>query len=311
MWHRNAKLTYVSRLEMVKQVEDGWSQSEVARQFRVSRPTVAKYVRRYAEHGLTGLEDRTSRPRNSPRLTPPWLVKAICKLRRKRGWGPHRISWQLKIPRSTVYAVLKRAGLNRLAWMHRTTREIVRYEHPHPGDMLHLDVKKLGRVPIGGGKRFAPGFAETGAGPHSKRSLGIDYMHVAIDDHSRLVYVEPLPDEKGATTAEFLERALAFFSAKGVTVKRILTDNGGNYCSFAFRDAARTHSVQLKRTRPYRPQTNGKAERFIRILQNEWAYSRPFTSNGERLAELPRYLGYYNYHRPHGGIDGAVPASRL
>ena len=177
--------------------------------------------------------------------------------------------------------------------------------------MLHLDVKKLGRVPDGGGKRFAPGFAETGAGPHSKRSLGIDYMHVAIDDHSRLVYVEALDDEKGVTTAVFLERALAFFSAKGVTVKRILTDNGGNYCSFAFRDTAHAHSIRLKRTRPYRPQTNGKAERFIRILQNEWAYSRPFTSNGERLAELSRYLDYYNYRRPHGGINGAVPASRL
>ncbi len=154
------------------------------------------------------------------------------------------------------------------------------------------------------------GFAETGAGPHSKRPLGID-MHVAIDDHSRLVYVEALDDEKGVTTAVFLERALAFFSTKGVTVKRILTDNGGNYCSFAFRDTAHAHSVRLKRTRPYRPQTNGKAERFIRILQNEWAYSRPFTSNGERLAELSRYLHYCNYQRPHGGIGGAVPASRL
>ena len=311
MWHRNAKLTYVSRLEMVKQVEAGWPQSEVARQFRVSRPTVSKYVRRYAEHGLAGLEDRSSRPFSSPRLTPPWLVKAICKLRRKRGWGPHRISWQLKIPRPTVYAVLKRAGLNRLAWMHRTTREIVRYEHPHPGDMLHLDVKKLGRVPDGGGKRFAPGFIETHSGPRSKRSLGTDYMHVAIDDHSRLVYVEALPDEKGVTTAVFLERALAFFSAKRVTVKRILTDNGGNYRSHAFAKVTEAHFIRRKRTRPFRPQTNGKAERFIRILQNEWAYSRPFTSNGERLAELHHYLGYYNYHRPHGGINGAVPASRL
>ena len=311
MWHRNAKLTYLSRLDLVHQVEAGWSQSEVARQFRVSRPTVSKYVRRYAEDGTSGLLDRSSRPLSSPRLTPPWLAKAICKLRRKRGWGPHRISWRLKIPRSTVYAVLRRAGISRLAWLHRTTRKIVRYEHPNPGDMLHLDVKKLGRVPDGGGKRFAPGFAETGAGPHSKRPLGIDYMHVAIDDHSRLVYVEALDDEKGVTTAVFLERALAFFSAKGVTVKRILTDNGGNYCSFAFRDTAHAHSIRLKRTRPYRPQTNGKAERFIRILQNEWAYSRPFRSNRERLAELSRYLHYYNYRRPHGGIGGAVPASRL
>lgn len=311
MWHRNAKLTYLSRLDLVKQVEVGWSQSEVARQFRVSRPTVAKYVRRFAESGAVGLLDRSSRPLRSPRLTPPWLVRAICKLRRKRGWGPHRISWELGIARSTVYAVLRRTGLSRLAWMHRTTREIVRYEHPSSGDMLHLDVKKLGRVPDGGGKRFAPGFKETGTGPHSKRSLGVDFMHVAIDDHSRFVYVEALNDEKGVTTADFLERALAVFTAKGVKVNRILTDNGGNYCSRAFADVVQGHSIHLKRTRPYRPQTNGKAERFIRILQNEWAYSKMFGSNAERLAQLPGYLDYYNYQRPHGGIDGATPASRL
>jgi len=189
---------------------------------------------------------------------------------------------------------------------------------PAPGDMLHLDVKKLGRVPDGGGKRFAPGFKETLVGPHSKRPLGTDCMHVAIDDlltpviwHSRLVYVEALPDEKGVTTASFLERALQFFTGKGVTVSRILTDNGGNYRSRVFADVARTHSIRLKRTRPYRPQTNGKAERFIRTLQTEWAYSRPFTSNGERLVELPGYLEYYNHFRPHGGIGGATPASRL
>jgi len=195
--------------------------------------------------------------------------------------------------------------------MHRTTREIVRYEHASSGDMLHLDVKKLGRVPDGGGKRFSPGFKETGAGPNSKHSLGIDYMHVAIDDHSRFVYVEALDDEKGVTTASFLERALAAFAAKDITVDRILTDNGGNYRSRVFAEVAQIHSIQLKRTRPYRPQTNGKAERFIRILQNEWAYSKMFNSNAERLEQLPRYLNYYNYHRPHGGINGATPASRL
>ena len=149
MWHRNAKLTYLSRIDLVRQVEAGWSQSEVARQFRVSRPTVSEYVRRYAEEGISGLLDRSSRPLTSPRLTPPWLVRAICKLRRKRGWGPDQISWRLKIPRSTIYAVLRRAGISRLAWLHRTTRKVVRYEHPNPGDMLHLDVKKLGRVPVG------------------------------------------------------------------------------------------------------------------------------------------------------------------
>ncbi|MCH8114914.1 MAG: helix-turn-helix domain-containing protein [Chloroflexi bacterium] len=198
---------------MVRQVEYGWSQAEVARQFRVSRATVAKYMRRYREQGESGLVDRSSRPHRSPQLTPPRFVKAICKLRRKRSWGPRRIGWQPGIPRSTVYAVLRRSGLNRLAWMHRATREVVRYEHASPGDMNHLDVKKLGRVPEGGGKRFAPGFAETRSRPRSKRPRGIDCMHVAIDDlltpviwHSRVVYVEALPDEKGVTTAGFLER---------------------------------------------------------------------------------------------------------
>ena len=311
MLHRNARLTVRVRFEMVQQVEYGWSQAEVARQFRVSRATVAKYVRRYRAQGESGLLDRSSRPRSSPRSTPPRLAKAICKLRRKRSWGPHRIGWQLGIARSTVYAVLRRNGLSRLAWMHRVTREIVRYEHPSPGDMVHLDVKKLARVPDGGGKRFAPGFAETHSGPDSKRPLGYDYMHVAIDDNSRVVYVEPLADEKGETTAEFLERVVGFFAAKGITVKCILTDNGGNYISHAFADMARALGIKLKRTRPFRPQTNGKAERFIRTLQQEWAYSRPFHSNQQRLKQLPRFINYYNRRRPHGGIGGAVPVSRL
>ena len=311
MIHGNARLTVRARLEMVEQVLSGWPQAEVARQFRVSRATVSKWLRRYRAEGKPGLLDRSSKPVSSPNQTPRRLVRAITQLRRSRSWGPHRIGWDLGMARSTVYAVLRRSGLSRLAWLHRTTREIVRYEHPYPGDMLHLDVKKLGRVPDGGGKRFAPGFAETGAGPKSKRSLGTDCMHVAIDDHSRVVYVEALDDEKGLTTAGFLERALAFFGAKGVTVSRILTDNGGNYRSRAFADVALTHSIRLKRTRPYRPQTNGKAERFNRILQNEWAYSRPFASNAERLAELSGYLDYYNHERPHGGIGGAAPASRL
>jgi len=235
MSHRNARLTVRACLEMVIAVETGLTQAEIARQFRVSRATVQKYVRRFREQGETGLLDRSSRPRSSPRLTPARLVTKICSLRRKRSWGPHRIGWRLKMPHSTVYAVLKRMGISRLGWMHRTTREIVRYEHPSPGDMVHLDVKKLARVPDGGGKRFKPGFTETHSGPDSKRPLGYDYLHVAIDDHSRVVYIEVLPDEKGPTTTGFLERTLAFYSAKGMRVKRILTDNGGNYISHGLR----------------------------------------------------------------------------
>lgn len=217
----------------------------------------------------------------------------------------------MHVARSTVYAVLRRMGLHRLAWLHRTTREIVRYERDLAGELLHLDVKKLGRIPLGGGKRFAPGFSETGAGPHSKRSLGMDYLHVAVDDHSRYAYVEPLPDERGTTTAAFLSRALVHFDRHGVRVERILTDNGKNYTSQVFRQVAAAQDITLKRTRPYRPQTNGKAEAFNKILQNEWAYLRPYASNLERLNALPLFLAYSNHSRPHGGINGATPASRL
>ena len=311
MTHRNARLTPVTRAELVQEVERGWTQAEVARQFRVSRPTVAKWVRRCRREGLGGLEDRSCRPHRSPRLTAASLVASICRLRQENGWGPHRIGWALGTARSTVYAVLRRVGLHRLAWLHRVTREIVRYEWDRPGELLHLDVKKLGRIPPGGGKRFAAGFAETHSGPHSKRPLGIDYLHVAVDDHSRYAYVEALPNERGVTTAAFLEQALAHFQGQGVRVERILTDNGKNYTSHAFQDVAAAHGIRLKRTWPYRPQTNGKAEAFNKILQAEWAYCRLYTTNRERLDALSGFLAYYNHHRPHGGIGGATPASRL
>jgi len=309
--HRNARLTPRTRLELVEQVAAGWSQAEVARQFRVARATVSKWLRRYAEDGVAGLDDRSSAPHFHPRTTSPVVARRICAVRRQSGWGPHRIGWKLGIPPQTVYRVLRRAGLHRLDQLHRVTREVVRYEHAAAGELLHLDVKKLGRIPDGGGKRFAPGFVETQAGPHSKRPLGLDYVHVAIDDYSRYAYVEVLPDERAVTTAGFLGRALAHFRARGVTVRRVLTDNGKNYTAGVVRALAAATGLELHLTRPYRPQTNGKAERFIRILQAEWAYVRPYRSNQERLAVLARCLYRYNHRRPHGGIGGAVPASRL
>ena len=172
MTHRNARLTPVTRAELVEQVMDGWPQAEVARLVRVSRATVSKWVRRFREGGADALQDRSSRPLRSPRKTAQLQEATICAARRMLAWGPHRIGWKLGIARSTVYAVLRRAGLHRLAWLHRTTREIVRYEHPHPGALVHLDIKKLGRIPQGGGKRILPGFAETQSGP--KRGLASD-----------------------------------------------------------------------------------------------------------------------------------------
>ena len=197
MTHRNARLTPVTRAELVEQVMDGWPQAEVARLFRVSRATVAKWVRRFREGGPDALLDRSSRPLRSPRQTGQLQEAVICTARRMLAWGPHRIGWRLGIARSTVYAVLRRAGLHRLAWLHRTTREIVRYEHPRPGALVHLDIKKLGRIPQGGGKRILPGFAETHSGPQRGPRLGFDFLHVAVDDHSRYAYVEALADERG------------------------------------------------------------------------------------------------------------------
>ena len=288
MAHRNARLTPLTRLELVREVDAGWPQAEVARHFRVSRHTVAKWLGRFRAEGAAGLEDRSSAPRCHPRRTPPELERRICAVRRTQGFGPHRIQWALGVARSTVYAVLRRRGLNRLDRLHRVTREPVRYEHDAPGDLLHLDVKKLGRVPEGGGKRMAPGFAETRSGPHSRRSLGLEYLHVAVDDHSRYAYVSVLPDERGASCAAFLEQALAAFRRRGVRVRRVLTDNAKAYTvARSFHGAAAAADVRLSHTRPYRPQTNGKAERFIQILQNEWAYARPYRSNAEPAAPAP------------------------
>jgi transposase InsO family protein len=225
--------------------------------------------------------------------------------------GTAPIAYALGLARSTVYALLRRLGLQRLASLHRSTRAIIRYERPALGELVHLDVKKLGRIPTGGGKRFDPGFRETGAGRHASRGLGHDFIHVAVDDYSRYAYAEALSDERGETTAAFLERALAVFSRLGVRVQRVLTDNGGNYRSRAVALVAAAHAVQLRRTRPYRPQTNGKAEAFNKTLQREWAYIRLYRTNSERLAALPGFLAEYNERRPHTALDGLVPLARI
>jgi transposase InsO family protein len=309
--HPNARLTPHGRHQIVRLHEQGYPQAGIAELLGVSRATVSKWLRRYRSEGLVGLQDRSSRPTRIARCLPADLVAAICRLRREHAWGPHRIAAALGRAPSTVYAVLRRVGLHRLSSLHRSTREIIRYERAAPGELLHLDVKKLGRIPDGGGKRFDPGFRETGAGRHASRGLGHDFVHVAVDDYSRYAYAEALPDERGATTAAFLERALLTFQALGVRIERILTDNGGNYRSHAFAAVARAAGVQLKRTRPYRPQTNGKAEAFNKTLQREWAYLRLYASNDERLSALPVFLAEYNADRPHTALGGRPPLSRI
>lgn len=311
MAHANGKLTVYGRRLVVERVQQGWTQAQVADAAGVSRSTVAKWWKRFREEGDAGLRDRSSRAWRLPHSLGEPVVEAICRLRQELGAGPHRIAWELGMHASTVYGVLKRAGLSVLARLDRTTRTVVRYERERPGELVHFDVKKFGKVPDGGGKRFDPGWKESGAGRQRPGPGGHDYLHVAVDDHSRYAYVEALPDEKGPTTAGFLTRTILAFAEAGISVERVLTDNGGNYRSTVFQEAASAHGIGLRRTRPYRPQTNGKAEAFNKTLQREWAFRRLYTSNTERLEALAPFLNDYNYARPHTSIGNQPPATRL
>lgn len=313
MTHANAKLTVNGRRLLIERWEAGWTQAEVAEAQGVSRSTVSKYVRRYREEGDAGLADRSSRAKRLGHSLEEPVVAAILRLRRELGAGPHRIAYELGMAASTVYGVLKRAGLSVLARLDRSTREVIRYERERPGELVHLDVKKLGRIPEGGGKRFDLGFKESGAGRHRPGPpRGHDYVHVAVDDHSRYAYAEALADETGVTTAGFLSRAVIAFASVGISVERVLTDNALNYRrSTAFLATAEELGIGLKRTRPYRPQTNGKAEAFNKTLQREWAYRRLYPSNAERLDALQGFLDDYNFARPHTAIGNRPPASRL
>jgi transposase InsO family protein len=311
--HRNAKLNLYGRHLIIKRLEQGWRQAEVAEAAGVSRCTVARWARRYREEGVAGLQDRSSRPHRCPHALGEHIVEAIIRLRRELGAGPHRIAWELGLATSTVYSVLRRAGLSVLARLDRTTRAVQRYERERPGELIHIDIKRLGKVPEGGGKRFDPGWQETGAGKSRKGAgrRGYDHLHVAVDDHSRYAYVEALPDDKGATAAAFLARSVLAFAAVSINVERVLTDNGGCYRSELFAAAATSLGVGRRYIRPRHPQTNGKAERFIKTLQAEWAYRRPYASNQERLDALPGFVDDYNYARPHTAIGNRPPASRL
>jgi transposase InsO family protein len=309
--HANAKLTFAGRRLIIERLQSGWTQAQVAESQGVSRSTVSKWWRRFRAEGDAGLRDRCSRPRHTPHALAEHIVETICRLRRELGVGPHRIAWELGMHASTVYGVLRRAGLSVLARLDRTTRSVIRYERSRPGELIHLDIKKLGRVPDGGGKRFQPGWQEAKTARHTSRRGGHDYVHVAVDDHSRYAYAEALPDEKGTTAADFLVRAALAFAQAGIRVERVITDNGGCYRSRAFAAAAAMLEVKLRRTRPFRPQTNGKAEAFNKTLQREWAYQRPYLANRERLDALPIFLQDYNYARPHTSIGNRPPASRL
>lgn len=306
MSHPNARLTIHGRLLLAQRVESGWSVSAAAKASGVSRQTAAKWVGRFRELGELGLIDASSRPHRIQPGVPARRCRRIIKARLLHKRGPHWLSWRLHVARSTIYAVLRRFGLGRLKT--RSVEKTVRYEWPCPGDMIHLDIKKLGRIGEGGGKRVhGPSAASRLRG----RGLGWDYVHVAIDDHSRLAFAEIMPDETAVSVVVFTEHALEFFAGAGLEVRRVLTDNGSGYCSHAFRDLLAERGIVMRKTRPYRPQTNGKAEAFVKIVSNEWAYARPYGNTKERADMLGPFLRDYNLFRPHGGIGGHTPISRV
>jgi transposase InsO family protein len=309
--HRNAPLTPVGRRLLVERIErEGWPVAVAAESMGVSRETAYRWLRRHRAEGIAGLEDRSSRPRGSPNQTAPEIEDRVCELRRTHRWGPHRIAYALGMSRSTVERVLRRRGLQRLEAIDPPTRRIIRrYERATPGELIHVDVKKLGRIPDGGGWRIHG--RDVARARRVERGLGYDFFHIAVDDHSRVVYAEAHPDETGDTCARFITRAVAWFATHDVTVERVMTDNALNYRrSRTFHDALAAARIRHLRTRPYRPQTNGKAERFNQTLRNEWAYDQPYTSNQQRLDSLQGWLHDYNWHRLHTELDGP-PASRL
>ena len=305
--HGNARLTPLGRLTLVLRIEAGSPAAHVAEEMGVSRSTAYKWWNRWLTEGVDGLVDRPSVARSHPRKTPLALEAAIVELRRTLKLGPLRIGARLGVPASTVHRVLVRLGMNRLAWMDRPTGEdIRRINTTRPGELVHLDVKKLGRIPVGGGWRVR-GIGYEGQFSR-KRQVGYSFVHSAIDAYTRIAYSEVLADERGVTAAGFWRRAHLFFAGYGITIEAVLTDNGSCYKSNIF-DAALA-GVEHRRTRPRRPQTNGKVERFNRTLLDEWAYVRPYNSDVERIAALDDWLHLYNHHRHHTAIGG-TPASRV
>ncbi|MFI1151855.1 IS481 family transposase [Streptomyces sp. NPDC020817] len=319
MSHRNARLTVHGRRILVERVLSGRPVAHVAAEMGISRPTAHKWVRRWRDEGDAGLADRSSRPRTTPHRTPATVEDHVCRLRTDRKLGPARIGPILGLPASTVHRILVRHRLNRLAWLDRPTGEPVRrYERTRPGELVHVDIKKLGNIPDGGGWRVVGRTAgdrnrqaTTGQRKSSTPVIGYSYVHSAVDDHSRLAYSEVLTDERKETTAGFWERANSFFADHAITVERVLTDNGSCYRSKLFTQALARAGITHKRTRPYRPQTNGKVERFNRTLLDEWAYLRPYTSNDERTKALADFLHTYNHHRCHTALGGHPPISRI
>jgi transposase InsO family protein len=305
--HANARLTERGRMIMVERIAAGRPVAHVAAEMGVARKTATKWWRRWLAEGSAGLVDRSSRPRRCPHRTSPRLEHQIVRLRRQRKLGPARIASIVGLPTSTVHRVLCRHQMNRLAWIDRPTGEVIRRIHTdRPGQLVHVDVKKLGRIPPGGGWK-ALGRGNTRQ-HHTITRVGYDFVHSAVDAYSRLAYSEILDDERGPSCAAFWERAEAFFADHAITVEAVLTDNAKSYLGKNFTTAL--GDIKHRRIRFRRPQTNGKVERFNRTLLDEWAYARVYTSNNQRHRALDRWLHLYNHHRGHTALGGEPPISR-
>ena len=318
--HPRAKLTVEGRKLLVGRVRgEGWPVARAAEAMGISRACAHSWLKRFDEAGEAGLVDRSSRPHRSPNRLPAEREAAIIARRDETLEGPHRIAWALGESRSTVHRVLRRNGMPRLCDLDRATRIVVRYQRDRPGELVHVDVKKQGRIPDGGGWRVhgrgdAPRLRDqrpVGQPRDGRPRLGYDYLHIAVDDRSRIAYVEVHRDERKDTAAAFIQRAVGWFAEHGITVERVMTDNGSCYRSRTFRDVLVSSGIMHKRTRPYRPQTNGKVERFNLTLKLEWAYARAYDSNQARLDDLHRWLHWYNHHRGHMAHNGDAPMSSV
>lgn len=303
--HKNAPLTPKGREAMVRSVtEAGLSQAAAARQFNITPKIVAKWVNRFHAEGVEGLRDRSSRPHSLPSQTEPATCAMVEALRRQRHTGK-QIATELKISPATVSRILRRLGLNRIRDL-EPAEPVHRYEREAPGEMIHIDIKKLGRF-----DKIGHRITGDRTGQSNSRGVGWEFVHVCIDDHSRVAFSQILPDEKAESAVSFLKAAVAYYKSLGVTVTRVMTDNGSCYKAFDFRDACQEIGLKHKRTKPYTPKTNGKAERFIQTALREWAYAQAYPTSDRRAEELPHWLHRYNWHRPHGGIKSQTPISRL
>ena len=320
MSHRNARLTPHGRRLIVERVQSGQPVSHVAKAMGVSRQCAHRWINRFNETGNDGLEDRSSRPHTSPNQTAPEVEEKVLAARREHRCGPDQLTHEIGVPARTITRILRRNGVPRLHDCDPLTGELIRsskttairYERERPGELVHVDVKKLGRIPPGGGWK-AHGRQMGSTGAKKKAKIGFDYIHSMVDDHSRLAYSEIHDDEKGTTCAEFLERAAASFKQHGIErIERVMTDNHWSYKrSKDFADAVTALKATHKFIRPHCPWQNGKVERFNRTLQTEWAYRQIFESNDARSSALPDFIHRYNHHRRHHALEGHPPISRL